>query len=73
MERLSAIHEMTGWDPLPGDRYPKLTGWLTTMYQLPAVKATAEPKEHHMRFMMALASGQPQYDFATENSVSANL
>jgi glutathione S-transferase len=44
---------------LTADKFPKLTGWVKTMHQLPAVQATKQTDELHTVFAKSHFSGGP--------------
>jgi len=61
-ERMAIIKIVSGKDPLPQDRAPKLRAWVETMMKLPAVKATCFTAETHLKFIQSYRDGTPDYD-----------
>ena len=60
MERLPAMHAISGLDPL--ENCPKLQQWTRDMLQTRPVKETAMPTDLHVEFLQSFATGSPSYD-----------
>ena len=61
-ERFPAWSEVNAFDPVPADKFPKLTTWTESMLNLPAVKAVVLTKDDHLGFMISYGTGNPIYD-----------
>ena len=61
-ERMPVLKDMTGYDLLPRDKFPKLIQWTKSMMELPAVKETYVGPKMHMEFFLSFMTGSPNYD-----------
>jgi glutathione S-transferase len=66
-ERLPVLEQLTGANVFPEDKLPKLTAWVKTMHELPAVQATRFSVDQHAEFIKPILSGgTPNYDLGLE-------
>jgi len=62
-ERFPAVQKVHGVDPLPGDKFPKLSKWVEAMKKLPAVKEVYHDPDRHAVFIKSyIGGGIPDYD-----------
>ncbi len=63
IERMPMIKQMAMFDPVPEDKFPKVTAWIKVMKDTPGVKATITPDELHIKFAKGFQEKNVQYDF----------
>ena len=72
-ERMPAIQNLSDYNVLPPDKYPRLARWYKDIQKVPAVKETMLPTEWHMLFMTSLFMKDPQYDIGLEDANLSKL
>ncbi|CAH1780303.1 unnamed protein product [Owenia fusiformis] len=61
-ERLGALNQLSGFQ-LDANENPRIVGWISRMFHLPAVVKTMFGDDAHVNFMVTLGAGAPDYDY----------
>jgi len=61
-ERFPMLTKLHGVDPLPEDKFPKLSKWVEAMMQLPAVKQLYHDPDRYVAWSKSRDDGNPDYD-----------
>ncbi len=64
VERLPVVKHLTGYDPAPKDKFPKINAWIEVMKTTPGVKATIQEDRLHISFIQSVRDNKPNYDSA---------